>query len=574
MSIAGDLTGGWPSKNEETGEWDWSVAKPMVQDSEDPDLWTLTIQGVNVEAKKYEYKAFANSSYFGYQLPAEGNADFVFGTKNYPAGTYTLIFTANVGEHKHWLKLEAVNENPEATDINFDVAGGDIAQALEQAKTGVSKVGNITINLTKGVEYTISNTLEAPASITINGNDAIIDASELTAPMVSMANVEEPTEWTEANVRIAGLKIKGLKQALFFSTCKNYLIKDFTVDWVNVEVAADATVFDFTKGSVALNFNVTNSTFYAPTATTKSFYSSQSGQKATEADGEAIQTFKFANNTMYNLAKSKNFFSHRQSNQSWLAYDVQGNIFVNCGKSGQTIKGMNGGQGGKNPTWTIKGNAFNFEGTDTSASESTGDDDEAVEESVAGVVTFVNADEGNFNGEFALSEGVAPQTLGAPMWTITFKAAPAPYYLSGNFNDWGVDDLYRLELNTKADEGIEEYMITVQLAADAQFKVVKAEDPKGAAEDWVWYPAGTGNAYGENGELAAAGTYIVYFRPNRDGGDDWFHGYIYVFNPATDGINTIAAEAQKGNVYNMQGIRVAQPTKGLYIINGHKVVIK
>jgi hypothetical protein len=150
----------------------------------------------------------------------------------------------------------------------------------------------------------------------------------------------------------------------------------------------------------------------------------------------------------------------------------------------------------------------------------------------------------------------------------------APYYLSGNFNDWGVDDLYRLELNTKADEGIEEYMITVQLAADAQFKVVKAEDPKGAAEDWVWYPAGTGNAYGENGELAAAGTYIVYFRPNRDGGDDWFHGYIYVFNPATDGINTIAAEAQKGNVYNMQGIRVAQPTKGLYIINGHKVVIK
>ena len=34
------------------------------------------------------------------------------------------------------------------------------------------------------------------------------------------------------------------------------------------------------------------------------------------------------------------------------------------------------------------------------------------------------------------------------------------------------------------------------------------------------------------------------------------------------------AEAVNGNVYDLQGRPVAQPTKGLYIVNGKKVAIK
>jgi hypothetical protein len=43
-----------------------------------------------------------------------------------------------------------------------------------------------------------------------------------------------------------------------------------------------------------------------------------------------------------------------------------------------------------------------------------------------------------------------------------------------------------------------------------------------------------GNNYGENGEITADGTYTVYFRPNADGGDDWFYGCIYVAQPAPE----------------------------------------
>ncbi|MCR5679428.1 MAG: hypothetical protein K6G08_04360 [Prevotella sp.] len=735
MAIVGDFTGGWPVQKQGSEEFDWSVAKQMTKSTENADVWTLTIENFEAEAKKYEYKAAANDSWEGYKLPAEGNADFVFGTDMYPAGKYNLTFTVNTkentltlgvekviepfvapfadgnyyimnateglfipqsgdilqadgypflfkfdnkegsysiigneffawdgkkwfaegeggfykfyyidkdnvkryavissrngmavdveenttqensiwmpltqssvedqfmsynvagtedlcgvawditknkmarntetdlfewkaenitvtneikpefkvvatledkgsvwypegGENSNWvitlgaLGADAANPAEEGiytitisfnaaskeikvagektgdyvppvkpTDIAIAPAEGDIAAALKAAEEGVEKVGNITINLTKGVVYTISEPIVAPASITINGNDAFLDAANLTGNgVVTMADVTEPTEWTVANVRIAGLSIKGLKKPLFYSTCKNYIANMFEVDWVTAEIAADVTVFDFTKGSVAENFIVTNSTFYAPTATTKSFYSSQSGQKLTEWNGDAMQTFKFAGNTMYNLAPTKNFFTHRQANQKWMTYGVEGNIFVNCGKSGQVIKGMNGGQGGANPVWIIEGNAFNFDGADTSASEETGDANEPVKASVAGVVTFTDADAGNFNGEFQLAEGAtAPEALGAPAWKITFKEYVAPIVINsmaivGDFTGgWPVQDAETGEFDwtvakqmTQADDANVWTLVIENFEAEAK----KYEYKAAANNSWDGY---------------------------------------------------------------------------------------
>ena len=340
-------------------------------------------------------------------------------------GVLTVKFNVAADNNISWFSFKNVKFEevvPAAEDIELTLESGkDIATELAAAIEG-KKVGNITINLAEGGSYTISASIVAPASLTINGNGATVDASALAANFIEMAVVETPTEWTEANVTIKGVTVKGLAKALFYSACKNYF-GDVTVDKCVVELAADATTFDYTKGSTAVNFTVTNSTFYAPTATTKSLYSSQSGQKATEYKEDATQTFTFTNNTMYNLASGKNFFTHRQSNQTWLAYTVQNNIFVNCGKSGQVIKGMNGGQNGANPTWNISGNVFNFDGTDTSASEDTGDttEGEGVQNSIAGTITFADAAAGDFNGTFAYPFGTtAPESVGGDArWTIT-----------------------------------------------------------------------------------------------------------------------------------------------------------
>lgn len=113
-------------------------------------------------------------------------------------------------------------------------------------------------------------------------------------------------------------------------------------------------------------------------------------------------------------------------------------------------------------------------------------------------------------------------TLALLLTAATGAWAAAAYYVVGNFTNWSTNDAYKMTLNTGCTSTTE-YMLTLDLAADAQFKVVK-DDGQGQ----TWYPDGMGNNYGENGELSGAGKYTVYFRPNRDGNPDWFYSVMYV----------------------------------------------
>ena len=125
-------------------------------------------------------------------------------------------------------------------------------------------------------------------------------------------------------------------------------------------------------------------------------------------------------------------------------------------------------------------------------------------------------------------------------------------------NEWSINEQYKLEANPGA-EG--EYMITLYLEAGAELKV------KGI--DGVWYPDNAANYTVEQ-----AGNYIVYFRPDGSGGDDWYYHVIYV--TGTSGIISVKAALEKGAViYTLQGKRVTDVRKGnVYIINGKKVLVK
>ncbi|MBQ8487431.1 MAG: hypothetical protein IJ533_07275 [Prevotella sp.] len=49
---------------------------------------------------------------------------------------------------------------------------------------------------------------------------------------------------------------------------------------------------------------------------------------------------------------------------------------------------------------------------------------------------------------------------------------------------------------------------------------------------------------------------------------------VFVFDGETTAISNVKQATSEGAVYNLSGQRVGQPTKGLYIVNGKKVVIK
>ena len=131
------------------------------------------------------------------------------------------------------------------------------------------------------------------------------------------------------------------------------------------------------------------------------------------------------------------------------------------------------------------------------------------------------------------------------------------YFLVGSFNDWTENESYKLAKNEE-NEG--EYMITLNLEANVVFKVKSSSG--------TWYPGGA------NLTVAEAGNYTIYFRPDGMGGEGWADGNIYVAKNVVDAINGIRTAAENAVIFNLQGQRVNKAQKGLFIVNGKKVVIK
>ena len=91
------------------------------------------------------------------------------------------------------------------------------------------------------------------------------------------------------------------------------------------------------------------------------------------------------------------------------------------------------------------------------------------------------------------------------------------YYLVGSMNGWAPNEKYKLAANPGASG---EYMITLYLDADAEFKIVYSENGTTAK---TWFPDGIDN----NKKIDEEGRYTVYFRPGYTGGDDWWYNCIY-----------------------------------------------
>lgn len=137
------------------------------------------------------------------------------------------------------------------------------------------------------------------------------------------------------------------------------------------------------------------------------------------------------------------------------------------------------------------------------------------------------------------------------LFAMTTGAWAADYYVVGSFTDWNPKEAYKLTLNTACTTA-KEYMLTVELPADAQFKVVQAE----GISIQAWFPTGIGNNYGENGELPGAGWYTIYFRPDYNGNEDWFYNTIYVAaseapEPAPEGPKVTINEAKTEASFEM-----------------------
>ena len=360
--------------------------------------------------------------------------------------------------------------------IEISPAGGTyIAAELATAMADNPYPSSITINLAAGGEYTVGQTMPVTGALTIKGDvskPAVIDASALSGPMFAVSTtlpeslVNELEFFQLGDVSVSGISVKGLPAQFFFGSGVKSLINSFLIDNSIVEMnGGNKNIFDFAGGGVAATFKVTNSTIYSKTPHTGFIYSSQSGQKATEA-GLEMQNFFLSNSTFYNVANGKNTFNHRQSGQKWLSFTVTDCISIDTGKSGQFIKGLNGGQASANPVWNVSGisSQYTVDGalTDMTASESTGDEEEPVTNAVEGLIAFT----GDYTqGDFTLAD--CPQKeakLGDPRWIVEEE----PVDIVINAADG--QDLTSL-LNAELAKGAAPKSITFNLEQDANYTV-------------------------------------------------------------------------------------------------------
>lgn len=148
---------------------------------------------------------------------------------------------------------------------------------------------------------------------------------------------------------------------------------------------------------------------------------------------------------------------------------------------------------------------------------------------------------------------------------IVFPNKPIPvlengYYLVGDKYDWTPAATRMFVENTSAAG---EYILAdITLAADDSLKVVKVEDD----EIITWYPGGDNYVV----DAKHAGVKTIYFRPDGQGGEDWFAGCIYVAPNEMTAITNVNADAKavkslkngilmiekNGKVYNVIGLQI------------------
>ena len=430
-----------------------------------------TIDGKNMTITKGDAVAVGYNQFgLGIAAPEEGK-------------TYNMI--GAIGRYNDNIQFQPISIEEVVPPVDIEISpesGADIAAALTAAAEG-KNVGNITINLAEGGEYTVGASLETGAgTFTINGNGATINASaslvSLPATPVVDPNPAKASFYELGAITISNIKLSTSKPVV--ESNAKYLVSSITLDNSIVTQTADIAVFNFGGGQKGYPtvLNVTNSTIWRSLATSqKPFFTSQSGNSPKDindnVEGAAeTQTIAIENSTLVNIAAGKNFNELRQKGQKFLIFTVKNDVIVNSGKD-NFLQGMDGGQNSANPVWTVDGNLFGkikdaedkyaFEGTYTDLSASQTNCGE-VTNSVVGTLAFAGAASGDFNATIALGEGAAaPESLGDPRWTIAYKAMPVDITISP---ESGADIAAAL---TAAAEGKNVGNITINLAAGGAY---------------------------------------------------------------------------------------------------------
>lgn len=446
-------------------------------------------------------------------------------------------------------ELATAGEEADVKDIEISPeSGSDIGEVLAAEVEGMKEIGNITINLEENGYYTISKSIDASQSLIINGNGASIDASALNNSFINYASAtgekakkadDSESDFTiVANITVKDVVISGLGQSFINNGAGKVLFKNVLVDNCVIEIKGSKTIFALDQGYPE-DLKITNSTLWSVDGHTGLLF--QAHGRAIEINEDYKTSWTIDKSTLYQIAVGQKANNSRYfAGKSYLVVTLTNSILYNFGSSsGNEVRGWLFGQNSTTPTITYENNTY---WSDNGAVAGWTDSSKKGSDQTGTALTTDPYFKDPYNGDFAVeaaSDQAAKET-GDQRWG-TWTASGTEFEITIGESENGTVTVD----NPNAVEGTE--------------VTVSATPAEGYVVDVITVKDIDGNEI-----TVTDGKFIMPAKPVT---------VIVTFKEA-DGIEGISADTDLENavIYNLNGQRVEKPTKGLYIVNGKKVL--
>ncbi|MDE6555836.1 MAG: DUF5123 domain-containing protein [Duncaniella sp.] len=316
------------------------------------------------------------------------------------------------------------------TDITVNIAAGDeiaakIKAAVAEKENAGTLVGSTTVVIAENAEVTLASSIVVPGALAIQGNGAKVNAAALNAPMILMSALPSAPEvnsyYRVDSVTVTNLTVDSMKNSIFYDNNVKYCVVNMAFDTVNFNLPTsdveNEALISFKAGG-AKDFTVKNSTIYGNGEVAKYFirYNNSARLDRYGYDKETeLMVNTYNNNTFYNLLKEDGQWGNYSAiaGQNYVKFDVQKNIWVDCGKD--IIRRMAGGRFGGNAPLTFAYNTYFENGENLAEAEAAYDKSETI---LTTNPEFADAAAGNFT--IGASTQQAEFQTGAPKWLVPF----------------------------------------------------------------------------------------------------------------------------------------------------------
>lgn len=466
----------------------------------------------------------------------------------------------------------------------------NISDVLDAAIKKVDKLGDIYITLAPNAKYILTNTIKSPGSVTIIGEGTMVNCTRLNGPMIVLEGTDSLANTVDKDgvingkskkykhvetVNVTGITATLKNTSTFFRETQKTLVDNFIISDCVFELDGSDCLLDF--AGYPANLEITESTFWSEKGHTGHLLHASGRVKDLDPNMNTLQQSMIVDHcTLYRISQGQDLNHLTSMGSRTLIMTLTNSILYNCAKDGEEVKGWLGGAATDGPTVTYGYNTYWSNGQ---VQAGWIDDDETVDGTdLTG--TAYKADPGFFDvvsGDFAIAT-MSPQAKdsetgiqnGDPRWATW---AAGDYYIRTTYNSDHGDVVTN---KSYANQGA---VITVSaLPADGyELASVAVIDEQGneipLTNETLARRRAPGDGGGDEEDIDDVEDNIVitsFTMPDNS------VSIAVTFKESATAIKnvTTAPLRQDGKWYSMSGVSVKTPSKGVYIYNGKKVVIK